>query len=121
MEIPMSATFNEVHDALCAYAEEHSKAEANRVMERVTGKSSLGDVHPSKYRQLIAALEGEAIHDIGDGVAEHDAALRARNGGEATAFDTAAAMMKDGQTLDTEAIYRRFNTSHRGRTRGESA
>jgi hypothetical protein len=64
-------TFAEITTALRRYANKTSTAAANVVMERVTGSTRLGDVDPSQYAAIIAALDGD---DDSERPNDHDGA-----------------------------------------------
>src|SRR5207247_473009 len=69
--IMTTPTFADVTRALARHSERTSKAEANRVLESVTGTTSLRDIDPTCYAEAIAALDGGSAPG-GSGAAEID-------------------------------------------------
>ena len=53
-------SFAEVVAALARYGNRTSKAEANRILESVAGTTSLRQVSPNLFAEIIAALESNA-------------------------------------------------------------
>lgn len=101
-------TFSELDRALKAHAEKSSTAEANRILERVTGTARLGDADPALYGDVLFALTGEKADD----------APKADEAPDAADAPDGAAMLDANGNIDPAKCWARFNAAGRGRGRG---